>query len=81
MIYILIFVFITIYLYFSEKIRASSFLVQLMIWLPAFLVFFLPMAIQDSVGTDYETYKLMYYDNDLSLYVIKGEFFLVEVVE
>lgn len=81
MIYILIFVFITIYLYFSEKIRASSFLVQLMIWLPAFLVFFLPMAIQDSVGTDYETYKLMYYDNDLSLYVIKGEFFLIEVVD
>ena len=80
MIYILIFTFITIYLYFSERIKANNFLLQLIVWFPAFLVFFLPMAIQDSVGTDYESYKLMYYDNDLSLYLIKGEFFLIEVV-
>ncbi len=75
MIYISIFIFITIYLYLLERIKINSFLAQLTIWLPAFLVFFIPMAIQDSVGTDYETYKLMYYDSDFSLYLIKGEFF------
>ncbi|WP_180177237.1 EpsG family protein [Acinetobacter sp. YH12039] len=81
MMYILIFIFITTYLYFSERIRSSSFLAQLTIWLPAFLVFFIPMAIQDSVGTDYKAYKSMYYDNDFSLYLIKGEFFLIKVIE
>ncbi|MEG0408983.1 MAG: EpsG family protein [Bacilli bacterium] len=81
--YLFILFFITFYLYIVDKVNCKNLFSQLILWIPAFLVFFVPMALQNGVGTDYETYKSYFYlpASQLELYEGKGEFIFLKIIE
>ncbi|WP_418653399.1 EpsG family protein [Tenacibaculum soleae] len=65
---------------FTEKIKTSHFLVQLIIWLPVIIVYAIPLYLQENIGTDYYTYYFYYYNNDYLLYLSKGEYIFYYIV-
>lgn len=75
--------FITLYLYLVRKVECKNHFFQLVIWLSAIIVFYIPLALQNGVGTDYESYKSLYYMSvgDLELYLNKGEFIFIKIME
>ena len=60
---------------------SGGFFKQIIVWAPCFLVFFIPMALQDGVGTDYTSYIDIYnYESDRWLYEDKKEYLFLWVV-
>lgn len=81
MIYLFILLFITFYLYSVRNLVSSSFLRQFIVWIPCFLVFFIPMALQNDVGTDYASYTDIYnYESERFLYQDKKEYLFLWLV-
>ncbi|WP_336138300.1 MULTISPECIES: EpsG family protein [unclassified Acinetobacter] len=81
MIYLGVFFFCFLYLYGVEKIKCKNFFTQLIVWSPAILVYFLPIAFQKGVGTDYYTYYDYFYNNEHTFYLNKNEFIYYYIVE
>lgn len=81
MVYITIFLFITLYLYNVEKYFSSNFLKQFIFWLPAFIVYWIFPSMQYEVGTDYQTYFQYYYNGGHDLYITKNEIIYYYIVE
>lgn len=83
LIYLFILTFSTIYLYIVEKKSSTIFYKQLIVWAPAFIIFFIFPSFQYQVGTDYNTYYNYFFDQGHLLHKEKGEFlyfYLVELV-
>lgn len=83
MIYLAVFLSISLYLYTVEKKVAKNFLPQFIVWLPAFIVFVSLPALQNGVGTDYEVYFNYFYNNGHILHLNRGEalyYYLVKLV-
>lgn len=82
MVYILIFLFCSIYLYFVEgRVHNKNFISFFVILFPVFLVYWLPMAFQKGVGTDYYEYYNYFFNNDHIFYLEKKEFIYYAIVE
>lgn len=81
--YLFIIFFISTYLYVVDRVNCKNLFSQLILWIPAFVVFFIPMALQNGVGTDYETYRSYFYlpKSQLELYEGKGEFIFLRIIE
>lgn len=69
-----------LFLNFTEKIKTSHFLVQLVIWLPVIILYAIPLYFQQDIGTDYHTYYNYFFNNDYLLYFSKGEFIFYYIV-
>lgn len=70
-------------MYLTENIVCNSFSKQVLIWFPVLLIYFLPIAFQDGVGSDYPTYYNYFYNGDHIYYFYKNEYlyyYLVELV-
>ena len=83
MIYLGVFVFISIYLYYVENKKSINFFKQLIVWFPAFFVYVIVPSLQFKVGTDYNTYYNYFFNHEYSLYLDKNEilyYYLMEFV-
>lgn len=74
MLYLFVLFTITIALYLTENSHYNSFLKQLTVWFLPFFVYFIPLAMQFEVGTDYPTYYGYFYNKLHFIYLWKGEF-------
>lgn len=83
MVFLFVLFFVTLYLYLVRNVKCNGHIIQLIIWFPALVVFYIPLALQKGVGTDYESYYELYYMNnsDLELYLSKGEFVFLKILE
>ncbi|CAM0740228.1 EpsG family protein [Acinetobacter baumannii] len=81
MIYLAVLFFCVFYLYGVEKIKCKSFISQIIVWLPAAIIYFIPIAFQNGVGTDYHTYYDYFYNNEHTYYLNKNEFIYYYIVE
>ncbi|MCG8183411.1 EpsG family protein [Tenacibaculum piscium] len=68
------------WLNFTEKIKTSHFLVQLVIWLPVVILYAIPLYLQEDIGTDYHTYYNYFFNDDYLLYFRKGELIFYYIV-
>ncbi|EOF7534977.1 EpsG family protein [Acinetobacter baumannii] len=82
MVYVSILFFITIYLYTVRNMVSPYLLKQLLVWIPSALVFFIPMAFQKNVGTDYISYIEIYkYPSLRWLYESKQEYLFLWIID
>ena len=81
MIYLLVFLFILLYLYATEKFYSNVFYKQFIIWLPAYFVFIALPSMQYNVGTDYSVYFDYFFNNGHILHLRRGEILYYYLVE
>lgn len=82
MVYASILMFISLYLYGTRGLISNSFLKQFVVWLPCFFVFFIPMALQYNVGTDYLSYVAIYTNSaNRWLYIDNNETLFLTIVD
>ncbi|HCQ5192760.1 EpsG family protein [Acinetobacter baumannii] len=82
MLFLLVFLSSTLYLYATRNLKSLSFFKQFIVWIPTFLAFYIPMAFQKDVGTDYYSY-ISIYSNAVEryLYAEKGEYLFLWIID
>lgn len=82
MLFLLVFLSSTLYLYATRNLKSLSFFKQFIVWIPTFLAFYIPMAFQKGVGTDYYSYISIYSSAvERYLYAQKGEYLFLWIID